>query len=118
MLGSGAVHEGLARGVECLNADYFWLIEENAIGNDFGFETGGAEFLRNVFRGLAVLGCGSNVRLGGECLQVFASELCVWDGKKLVFNFGLAAEIGVTKDGRLADRLADLGDTWIGAAKS
>ena len=45
---------------------------------------------------------------------MFASELCVWDGKEFVFNFGFAGEIGVTEDGRLADRLTDLGNSWIG----
>ena len=78
--------------------DDFGLVQQHAVGNDLGFEAGGAELFGHVFGGLVVFRRGGHVRLGGERLQVFAGELGVGHGEELLLDVGLFAEVGVAED--------------------
>ena len=80
-----------------LDAHDFGLIQQHAVGNDFGFEPGGAELLRHVLGGLVILGRGGQVRLGGEGLQFLAGQFGVGHGEELLFELGFGAEVGVAE---------------------
>ena len=57
MFTGGAAHQQLAVGVPGLDANGFGLIQENAIRNDFGIETGGAKLLRDILGGFVIFRC-------------------------------------------------------------
>ena len=54
VLARGAGHERMAGFVPGFNVDDFGVVEEHAIGNDFGVEAGGAEFARDELGGFVV----------------------------------------------------------------
>ena len=94
----GPAHEQMAGGVIGLDSHYFGLIQQHAVGNDFGFQPGGAELLRHVLCGPVVLGRGRKVRLGSECLQCFAGQFGVGHSQELFLELGFGAEVGVAQD--------------------
>ena len=67
-------------GVEGFDEDLDGLVEQDAVGDDFGLEAGGFELVGDVDGGLVVLGGAGPVGLGGEDLEVLAGELGVGDG--------------------------------------
>ena len=98
MLARRAGHQLLARGVECLNLDHLGLIHQHAIGNDLGFEAGGAKLLRDVFGGLVVFGleamCGSAVSV----FRCSPASFAFGHGEKFLLDACLFAEVGVAED--------------------
>ena len=72
VLARGAGHERMAGFVPGFNVDDFGVVEEHAIGNDFGIEAGGAEFARDELGGFVVLRRCGQVWLGGKSGEVLA----------------------------------------------
>jgi len=99
VLAGGAAHEQLAAGVPSLEAHSLGLVHQNAIRNDFCFQTRRAKLGCHVFGGLAVSGGRSQMRLGGERLQSFAGQKGVRDGEKLLLDFRFSGEVAVAEDG-------------------
>ena len=98
VLGSGAGHEQFAAGVPGFYADGFGVVDEDAVGNDFGIEAGGAELLRDVFGGFAVFRGRGEVGLGGEDFEVLTGQFGIGDGEEFFFNAGLGGEVRVAED--------------------
>ncbi len=99
VLAGGAGHEQIAARVQGFDADGFGVVDEDAVGDDFGFEAGGAELLRDIFGGFAVFRGGGEVGLGGEDFEVLAGEFGIGDGEEFFFDAGLGGEVGVAEDG-------------------
>ena len=89
----------MAGGIVGLDADDFGLVEQNAIGNDLGFETGGAELARDILGGLVIFRCGGEMRSGGELFEFLAGLFGIGDGEEFLFDFGFGTEVGVAEDG-------------------
>ena len=86
VLARGAAHELLAGVVVGLDLDRFGPVEQHAIGNDLGFEAGGAKLLRDILGGLVIFRRGGHVRIRGERFKLFAGQAGVGNGKKLFFD--------------------------------
>ena len=98
VLAGGASHQPVASFVEGFDADNFWLVEQDAIRNDFRIESCVAKLPGDVFGCFAVFWRRGQVRLGCEYLEVLAGELRVRNGKESLFDFALGREIAVAED--------------------
>ena len=94
VLARGAGHERMAGFVPGLNVDGFGVVEEHAIGNDFGFEAGGAEFARDELGGFVILWRGGQMRLGGESGEVVAGVFWIGHGEEFLFLLCFGVEVG------------------------
>ena len=98
VLAGGTAHQLLAIGSEGLDAHLSGLVQQDAIGDDLGFQASGAKLLRHVIGGLAIPRSRRQMRLGGERLQVLASQPGVRDGEEFLLNRGFGGEAAVAKD--------------------
>jgi hypothetical protein len=98
MLRAGAGHDPAAAGVEGLDQDFDWLVEQNLVGNDLRIEPGRLELLRDVERGVVVFGRTGPVRGLAERLQVLAGEHGVGDGEKGLIPLRLLGEVAEAED--------------------
>jgi len=99
VLGCGAGDEQFAAGVPGFYTDGFGVVDEDAVGDDFSFQAGGAEFLGDVIGGFAVFRGGGEVGHGGEDFEVLAGEFGIGDGEEFLFDAGLGGEVLVAEDG-------------------
>ena len=100
-LWGGAGHEQFAARVPGLDADGFGVVDEDTVGDDFSFEAGGTELLRDIFSGFAVLRGRGEVRFGGEDFEVLAGQFGIGDGEEFLFDAGLGGEVCIAEDGGL-----------------
>ena len=99
MLGGGAGHEFLARGVGGFDEDPDGLVHEDAEGDDLGGEAGGFEAIGDVEGGLVVFGGAGPVGLGGEDFEVLAGEGGVGDGEEAGVDGGFGgAEVAEAEE--------------------
>ena len=98
MLGGGAGEELFAGGIEGFDGDADGFVEQDAIGDDFSVEAGGAELGGDVVGGSLVFRRAGPVRRGGEGLEVFAGEPGVGHREKGGVPLGLLREVAVAED--------------------
>ena len=94
----GAAEYAGAGRVEGLDEDRYWLVHQDAVGDDFGIEARGPEVLGDVERGGVVFWRACPVGRGGQGFEVLLSQPGVGYGEERRVPYGLLREVAEAED--------------------
>ena len=103
----GPRHEDFALAVGGLHKDFLGRIQPGFVGNNLRLEPGRFEFAGDIDGGIVVFFAGSDVRYGGERLQLFLRRPRVGHSEELFIESGLMAEVAIAQS--VGGKWGDLG---------
>ena len=98
MLARGSAHQDFSLVVDGLQKYFLGKVQPCLVRDNLGFESGGLELAFDVQGGVVVFFAGCDVRGGGERLEFFLGQLGAGNGKEILIDFGLPAEVAESQN--------------------
>ena len=98
VLARGSAHQDFSLVVGGLQKYLLGKVQPRLVGDNLGFEPGGLELAFHVQGGVVVFFAACDMGRGGERLEFFLGQLDAGNGKEILVDFGLPAEVAESQN--------------------